>query len=82
MVKPAKLAEALSNAIADNAYDCILLANTRYPVWSAPKTDEDAQQLYRNTQSVLERAYRLTERTFLPDTMKIDRFEVSAYRRK
>ncbi|MGD1857456.1 MAG: glycosyltransferase family 39 protein [Leptolyngbyaceae cyanobacterium] len=80
MLKPSELANALESAVNNDSYDRVLLANTRYPVWSTPKTEEDAQKFYRETQMALEPDYLLTDQAFLPGTMKLDRFEIRAYR--
>lgn len=80
MQSPEELADALETAVDNGSYDQVILANTRYPVWDTPKTDEAAQQFYRNDQAALEPDYLLTEQKFLPGTMKLDRFEIRAYR--
>lgn len=80
MRSPTELAADLESAVDTGSYDQILLANTRYPVWDTPKTDDVAQTLYRDIQTALEPNYQLTEQTFLTGTMKLDRFEIKAYR--
>lgn len=80
MRSPAELAADLEIAVDTGNYDRILLANTRYPVWDTPKTDDIAQALYREAQAALEPNYLLTEQTFLTGTMKLDHFEIRAYR--
>ncbi|MEM6252258.1 MAG: glycosyltransferase family 39 protein [Cyanobacteria bacterium P01_D01_bin.156] len=79
MLNPEDLAAALETAVDNSNYDQVLLANTRYPVWNTPKTDEAADDFYRDTQTALEPNYLLTDQTFLPGTMKLDRFEIRAY---
>ncbi|MBE9065373.1 glycosyltransferase family 39 protein [Leptolyngbya cf. ectocarpi LEGE 11479] len=80
MRSPADLAADLEIAVDTGNYDRILFANTRYPVWDTPKTDDIAQALYRDAQAALEPNYLLTEQTFLTGTMKLDQFEIRAYR--
>ncbi|NEQ50954.1 MAG: hypothetical protein F6K11_12605 [Leptolyngbya sp. SIO3F4] len=80
MRKPAELADALETAVDNGDYTQVLLANTRYPVWSTPKTEEDAKKFYRNTQMALEPDYLLTDQMLFSGTMKLDRFEIRAYR--
>ena len=80
MLKPAELATALETAVDNGNYDRVLLANTRYPVWSTPKTEEEAQAFYRQTQMALEPDYLLIDQKVFPGTMKLDRFEIRVYR--
>ncbi|MEM7062774.1 MAG: glycosyltransferase family 39 protein [Cyanobacteria bacterium P01_B01_bin.77] len=80
MRSPAELAADLEIVVDTGSYDQILFANTRYPVWDTPKNNDIAQALYRDAQAALEPNYRLTEQTFLTGTMKLDRFEIRAYR--
>lgn len=80
MLSPAELANALEKAVDNGSYDRILLVNTRYPVWDTPKTDDEATDFFRADQAALEPDYDLTDDIFLPGTMKIDRFEIRAYR--
>ena len=80
MMKPDELAAALETAVDNGNYDRVVLANTHYPVWNTPKTDDAADDFYRATQTALEPNYLLIDQTFLPGTMKLDRFEIRAYR--
>lgn len=79
-LNPEDLAAALETAVDNGRYDRVILANTRYPVWNTPKTEAAADDFYRNTQMALEPNYLLTDQKFLHGTMKLDRFEIRAYR--
>lgn len=77
--KPQDLAASVTRALDTHTYDRVLWLNTRYPVWSGPKTDAEAEQFQQALNVVLERQYQLSQEQFLAGTMSIDQFTLRLY---
>ncbi|NEP16722.1 MAG: hypothetical protein F6J97_07430 [Leptolyngbya sp. SIO4C1] len=73
---PAALADVLD---ADARYQRVIWLNAQDPVWAAPQTAAEANQLEQTVAAVLDRYYALAETASLSGTMDIDQFILRLY---
>ncbi len=77
---PANVSAALTTALAAKDYERILWLKSEYPLWGEPKTQDQAQALIAETESILQEQSALQSTQTLSGTMKLDHFELQVYR--